>query len=98
METTLKNLILAGIGSIAYTYEKGMEIIDDLVKKGEITVNQGKQLNEELKRKMKTKKADPQTDNILTIETLRETIANMDLATRKDLDELKERIERLENK
>lgn len=46
-----KNIFLAGIGAMAYTGEKGKEIIDQLVAKGEITLDQGKELNEELKRK-----------------------------------------------
>lgn len=46
----LKRLMLAGIGAVATTAEKAKDIVDDLVKKGEITVEQGKVLNEELKR------------------------------------------------
>ncbi len=46
-----KNIFLAGIGAMAYTGEKGKEIIDQLVEKGEITLDQGKELNEELTRK-----------------------------------------------
>ena len=46
-----KNIFLAGIGAMAYTGEKGKEIIDQLVEKGEITLDQGKELNKELKRK-----------------------------------------------
>ena len=46
-----KNIFLAGIGALAYTGEKGKEIIDQLVEKGEITMDQGRELNEELKRK-----------------------------------------------
>lgn len=46
-----KNIFLAGIGALAYTGEKGKEIIDQLVEKGEITLDEGKELNEELKRK-----------------------------------------------
>ena len=47
----IKNIILAGIGAMAYTGEKGKEIIDQLVDKGEITLDQGRELNEELRRK-----------------------------------------------
>ncbi len=47
----LKNVFLAGIGAMAFTAEKGKELVDQLVEKGEITVDQGKQLNEELTRK-----------------------------------------------
>lgn len=51
----LKKIMLAGIGAVAVTSEKSMELIDDLVKKGQVTVEQGKELNEELKRNIKTK-------------------------------------------
>ena len=46
-----KNIFMAGIGALAYTGEKGKEIIDQLVEKGEITLDQGRELNEELQRK-----------------------------------------------
>ena len=46
-----KNIFLAGIGALAYTGEKGKEIIDMLVEKGEITLEQGKELSDELQRK-----------------------------------------------
>lgn len=46
-----KNIFLAGIGAMAYTGEKGKEIIDQLVEKGELTLDQGRELNEELQHK-----------------------------------------------
>lgn len=49
----LKKLILAGIGAVAETTEKSSELIDNLAKKGEITVAQGKELNKELKHNMR---------------------------------------------
>ena len=48
----LRKIVLAGIGALDTTYEKSSEIVDELVKKGEITVEQGKALNTELKRKV----------------------------------------------
>lgn len=48
---TIKNLLLAGVGAVAVTAEKSKEIVGELVKKGELTVEEGKSLNEELKRK-----------------------------------------------
>ena len=51
----MKKIFLAGIGAIAVTAEKSAEIVDGLVKKGEITVEQGKILNEELKRDVSDK-------------------------------------------
>jgi polyhydroxyalkanoate synthesis regulator phasin len=41
----LKKLLLAGVGAVALTADKSQEILDELVKKGELTVEQGKTLN-----------------------------------------------------
>ena len=49
----LRKLILVGIGAVAATKEKSEGILDELVKKGELTVEQGKVLNEELKHNIK---------------------------------------------
>ena len=46
----LRKLILAGIGAVAATKEKSEVILDELVKKGELTVEQGKVLNESHRR------------------------------------------------
>ena len=48
----LRKVLLAGIGALATGYGKSSELVDELVKKGEITVEQGKALNTELKRKV----------------------------------------------
>ena len=45
----IRKLLLAGIGSAAMTAEKSKELPDELVKKGELTVEQGKVLNQELR-------------------------------------------------
>ena len=48
----LRKVFLAGVGALATTVEKSQEIVDDLVKKGELTVEQSKALNAELKHKV----------------------------------------------
>lgn len=66
----IKKVILAGIGAVAVTAEKSKEMLDEMVEKGELTVEQGKVLNEELKHnikktvkeKMDTVKPDPKQD------------------------------------
>ena len=55
----LKKILLVGIGAMAVSAEKSKDILDELIKKGEVTVEQGKVLNEELKRKMNEKMKDP---------------------------------------
>ena len=44
----LKKLFLASVGAVAMGAEKSQEVVDDLVKKGELTVEQGKTLIQEL--------------------------------------------------
>ena len=58
LSDNIKKLLLLGIGAAALTAEKSKEMIDELVKKGELTVDQGKVLNEELKHKASEKVAD----------------------------------------
>ena len=40
---SVKKLLLAGIGAAATTAEKSKELLDDMVEKGELTVEQGKE-------------------------------------------------------
>ena len=50
----LQKILLVGIGTAAVTAEKSKEILDELVRKGELTVEQGKVLNQELKHNIKS--------------------------------------------
>lgn len=45
------NVFLAGVGAAAIVGERAGQVVDDLVKKGELTVQQGKVVNEELSQK-----------------------------------------------
>ena len=38
----LKKILLAGIGTVAVTAEKSKDVLDEMVKRGELTVEQGK--------------------------------------------------------
>lgn len=49
----LNKAFLATVGAVAITAEKSQQVVEDLVKKGELTVQQGKSLNQELSRKAK---------------------------------------------
>lgn len=52
----IKKFFLAGVGAVATTAEKSQEIFDNLVQKGELTVEQGKALNQELRHTMEQSK------------------------------------------
>jgi len=49
----IRKVFLAGVGAVATGAEKTQELVDDFIKKGELTVEQGKALNEELSHKVK---------------------------------------------
>ena len=93
----LERLVLAGIGAVATGYDKSKEIVDDLVKKGEITLEQGKVLNEELKHDIKSKVSEnvvrPMED--FAVSSL---IGNMDRLSADDLAKIKAKLQELEKK
>ena len=95
MEDLLKKVFFAGVGTMALTYEKANDLVNDLVKKGSITVQQGKQLNEELKRVVNDNKSS--TQNIAESETnIKSYLDSLNLATKVDIDNLNKRIDELE--
>lgn len=53
-----RDIFLAGVGLAATGVDKGKELIDELVKKGQLTVEQGRDLNKELTRKARDKAGD----------------------------------------
>ncbi|WP_029320152.1 phasin family protein [Butyrivibrio sp. AE3004] len=87
----LKKILLAGVGAVALTAEKAGEILEEMVEKGEITVEQGKALNQELKRTVKEstgKKENEEKDLSKVVEGL----------SSEELNKLKELIAAAENK
>lgn len=92
----LKKVVLAGIGTVAVTAEKSKEIIDEMAKRGQQTVEQGKVLNQELKHNIKetVKKTVGGTEEVPTPETIADMIDHM---TPEQLAELKEKLEKAEN-
>ena len=87
----LKKVVLAGIGTVAVTAEKSKEIIDEMAKRGQQTVEQGKVLNQELKHNIKetVKKTVGGTEEVPTQEAL---AAMLDQMTPEQIAELKEKL------
>ncbi|MCY6372701.1 phasin family protein [Clostridium ganghwense] len=97
MVDEIKNIILAGIGSAAYTYEKATKLVDDMVAKGKLTIDEGKELSQELKRTLKDKTKET-ADKVkpLTKEEMKELLSEMNFATKTEIQEIKERLAKLE--
>jgi polyhydroxyalkanoate synthesis regulator phasin len=91
LESDLKKVLLAGIGALATTVEKSKDIVDELVKKGEITVEQGKALNEELKH-------DIQKEEKESAACAADVTEKLEHLNAEDLAKIKEKLAELEEK
>lgn len=106
MVSEAKSLFLAGIGAAAITYEKSSCIISSLVQKGKITVEEGRELSEELKRDIKCNAESTKEMINKKVEAVRpitkdelDLILNeMNFATKVEISMLSAKIEQLEKK
>lgn len=88
----IKKALLVGVGSTAIAYEKAVEHVDKLVSRGKLTVAEGKKLTEELiQRKNKEVSLEEK-------ETLEAILLEMNVAQRKDIEDLEAKVEELERK
>lgn len=90
----IRKLILAGVGAVAVTKEKSEAVVRELIKKGELTVEQGKVLNEELKHNIKEAiRENVQVNVVEQPDDLMDAVDGMDDA---QLEALKQRIQAAE--
>lgn len=89
----MKKAALIGVGLVAMTGEKIEEAVKEIVKKGELSEKEGKELVSELVEKSKQvrKEWGERVEKIVN-----ETLQRLKIPTRKEIDELKDRIEKLE--
>lgn len=92
----LKKIFLAGVGAVATTAETAKELVDDLVSKGELTMEQGKVLNEELRRNAKQKIKDHVTVNVTR--EYKDAFSAVEYMNAEELEALKEEIRKAEEK
>ena len=93
LESDLKKVLLAGIGALATTVEKSKDIVEELVKKGEITVEQGKALNEELKHDIQEQKEEKASAAYAA-----DVTKKLEHLNAEDLAKIKEKLAELEEK
>ena len=91
----IKKIFLAGVGAVATTGEAAKNLIDNLVEKGELTVEQGKVLNEELKRTTKEKINKHVTVNV--VNEFKDVFSAVDKMSREELEALKAQLDELKN-
>lgn len=91
----LRKVILAGVGAVAQTSENAQKLLDDLVQKGELTVEQGKVLNEELKHTVKEKVKNG-IDVIFDGKNKTSLTDQLDTMTPEELQQLREKLSAME--
>ena len=94
LSDNLKKIFLAGIGAVAVTAEKSKDLLEEMVEKGELTVEQGKVLNEELTHNVKT--TVKEKVNALKPATAEELSDILDKMTPEQIAALKEQIQKKE--
>lgn len=91
----IRKLILAGVGAVAVTKEKSEAVVRELIKKGELTVEQGKVLNEELKHNIK--EAIRENVQVNVVEEPDDLMDAVDAMDDTQLEALKQRIQAAEH-
>jgi polyhydroxyalkanoate synthesis regulator phasin len=89
----IRRITLAGAGLAIMTTEKVQEIMDELVKKGEMTEKEAREAVSEFVEKSKRAKKDLEDKMEQTVTGL---LNSMNVPTRKEIEEIKERLTRLE--
>ena len=87
----LKKLLLTTVGAAAISIEKVDTTITDLIEKGKMSVKEGKELREELIRKKKEAE-----EEAVTKSELNKIIDSLNLAGKRDLELLEERVKKIE--
>jgi len=93
MFNLLKKMIWLGAGLAVMTTEKIEAVVAELIKKGQLSEKEGKELAAELVARSLTAKKELGEK---VEKTMSDTLQKLNIPTRKDMEELKKRLERLE--
>ena len=91
----IKKAMLLGIGLISLTKEKAEEIVDDLIKRGEVSREERFKMVDKLLREAE-KKEEELTGKINEI--VQNTITQVGLASKKDLEAISKRLAEIEKR
>lgn len=93
--SVVKSLLNLGLGVLAMTKEKAEEVVNELVKKGEVGQEEGKELISELIEK--GEKSKKEIENQIE-KMVKNAVEKLDISTKKEIEELKSEIEELKKK
>lgn len=93
MKDILRKTLLIGVGLVSVTREKIEEITDDLIKKGELSEKEGRDLLNEMLEKSREARKDLEAR---MEQIVADALNRFNIPTRKEIQELKQRIAVLE--
>ncbi|MBE0428601.1 MAG: phasin family protein [Thermoleophilia bacterium] len=91
----IEKVFLMGIGAASLTRDKLQELVDELVKRGQLTREQGEDLVDKAQHKARERGIDVKET---MSQTYQDTLLGMGIATRETVDELERRVSVLEAK
>ena len=92
MKELLQNIMYAGIGAATLTREKLEELQDELIEKGKMSRDEGKQFVDELRSK--SEKAKEQLDQWIT-RRVEDQVKQLNLASKDEIAELQRKVDEL---
>lgn len=94
MMDELKRIFLVGVGITSTSVEKAEQLIEEMVDKGRMTVQEGRELQSELTRKVSDSR--PAMKGEMT--ALKSEVEQMGFATKEDLAQLEAKLTALDSK
>ncbi len=94
MESIFKRLLNAGIGVASKTSKFAEDVINDLVERGKLSEEEGKKITEDLEKEGEEQRQVFEKEMNSYIE---KTLTKMDIPSRKEFNNLAERVSVLEN-
>ena len=90
-----KKMILTTLGTVSLTKKSAESLVKDLIKQGDLTQNEGKKFVSDL---MKGVEKEKNTIEKNTEKTIRDILKKTEIPTRKEIADLKNKIEQLNKK
>ncbi|PIU29166.1 MAG: hypothetical protein COT09_02260 [Candidatus Hydromicrobium americanum] len=95
MSDLIKSVVLASLGVLSLTREKAEKLAKDLIRKGELSETEEAKFVKDLMKK--AEKAGGEIEEKIE-KTVGKTLKKLNIPTRKDLDEIKEKLDKLSKK
>jgi polyhydroxyalkanoate synthesis regulator phasin len=95
MSELLQRVLLLGIGAASLTKEKIEELVDELVKKGQLTADEGRELLDETAEKAKKESLNIKE---MASDTYQDALRAMGVASKESVSEMERRLDVLESK